>query len=122
MSALRRHVEDYLALRRGLGFKLGRTGQHLESFAGYLEQAGAVTVTIEQSLSNFLCELRQLLSFCYITVDIFCPGQTGTRSGNATANEFMAAFQPRVPVPRCPLARTSPSPSIWRPVTFLIPR
>ena len=50
------------------------------------------------------------------------PGQTGTRSPNATANAFMAAFQPYVPVPRSPRSRTSPSPSICRPVIFLIPR
>ena len=75
------------------------------------------------SLSNSLCKLGQLLSFCDITAGSFRrPGQTGTRSGNATANEFMAAFQPRVPVPRFPLSRTSPSPSMWRPVIFLIPR
>ena len=75
------------------------------------------------SLSNSLCKLGQLLSFCYITAGSFRrPGQTGTRLGNATANEFMAAFQPRVPVPRFPLSRTSPSPSMWRPVIFLIPR
>ena len=75
------------------------------------------------SLSNSLCKLGQSLSFCYITAGSFRrPGQTGTRLGNATANAFMAAFQPRVPVPRCPLSRTSPSPSMWRPVTFLIPR
>ena len=78
------------------------------------------------SLSNSLCKLGQSLSFCYIT-DITAgsfrrPGQKGTRSGNVTANAFMAAFQPRVPVPRCPLSRTSPSPSMWRPVIFLIPR
>ena len=77
----------------------------------------------QESLSNSLCKPGQSLSFCYITVGSFrCPGQTGTRSGNVTANAFMAAFQPRVPVPRCPLSRTSPSPSMWRPVTFLIPR
>lgn len=51
MSALRGHLEDYLALRRSLGFKLGRTGLHLGSFAGYLEQAGAETVTIENALT-----------------------------------------------------------------------
>lgn len=51
MSALRRHVEDYLALRRSLGFKLGRTGLHLESFAGHLERAGAETVTAENALA-----------------------------------------------------------------------
>ncbi len=47
------------------------------------------------SLSNLLCELGQLSSFCYITVGSFrCSGQTGTRSPNATENAFMAAFQP----------------------------
>ena len=51
-----------------------------------------------------------------------CRGQTGTRSPNVTANAFIAAFQPYVPVPRSPLSRTSPSPSICRPVIFLIPR
>ena len=45
--------------------------------------------------SSLLCELGQSLSFCYITVVSFRrPGQTGTRSGNVTANAFMAAFQP----------------------------
>ncbi|MBO0816267.1 MAG: tyrosine-type recombinase/integrase [Actinobacteria bacterium] len=51
MSALRRHLEDYLALRRSLGFKLGRAGLHLESFVGWLEQAGAQTVTVENALA-----------------------------------------------------------------------
>jgi integrase len=51
VSALRKHLEDYLALRRSLGFKLGRTGLHLESFASCLEQAGAETVTIENALT-----------------------------------------------------------------------
>ena len=84
---------------------------------------GPLETVQEASLSNFLCKLGQSLSFCYIIVGSFRrPGQTGTRLGNVTANAFMAAFQPRVPVPRCPLSRTSPSPSMWRPVTFLIPR
>jgi hypothetical protein len=81
----------------------------------FVDPAGACQI--------FCVSLGQSLSFCYITVGSFRrPGQTGTRSGNVTANAFMAAFQPRVPVPRCPLSRTSPSPSMWRPVTFLIPR
>ena len=46
------------------------------------------------SLSNFLCELGQSLSFCYLLRVISGAGQTGTRSPNATANAFMAAFQP----------------------------
>ena len=51
MSGLRGHLEDYLALRRGLGFRLGRTGRHLESFVGCLERAGAAAVTIENALA-----------------------------------------------------------------------
>jgi hypothetical protein len=74
------------------------------------------------SLSNFLCKLGQSLSFCYLLRVISGAGQTGTRSPNATANAFMAAFQPYVPVPRSPRSRTSPSPSICRPVIFRIPR
>jgi integrase/recombinase XerD len=51
MSAVRSHLEDYLALRRSLGFKLGRAGQFLAEFAGYLEQAGAQTVTTAHALA-----------------------------------------------------------------------
>jgi integrase len=51
MSAIRSHLEDYLALRRSLGFKLGRPGQMLEELVGYLEQAGAQTVTAGHALA-----------------------------------------------------------------------
>jgi transposase len=47
-----------------------------------------------ESLSNLLCELGQSLSFCYLMRVVPASGQTGTRSPNATANAFMAAFQP----------------------------
>ena len=60
----------------------------------------------EPSLSNFLCKPGQSLSFCYITVDSFrCPGQTGTRLGNVTANAFMAAFQPGLRPKYCRCSR-----------------
>jgi integrase len=45
MSALRHHAEDYLQVRRALGYKLVGEGQLLTSFVGYLDQAGASTVT-----------------------------------------------------------------------------
>ena len=51
MSVLGKHLEDYLALRRSLGFKLGRPGQMLAGFVGYLEQAGAETVTTGHALA-----------------------------------------------------------------------
>ncbi len=51
MSGLREHLEDYLALRRGLGYKLGRPGQMLPGFVSYLEGAGAATITAGHALA-----------------------------------------------------------------------
>ncbi len=51
MSALSRHVEDYLRLRRALGFKLEREEQLLGQFVAYLETAGAATVTSELAIA-----------------------------------------------------------------------
>jgi hypothetical protein len=51
MSGLAGHVEDYLRLRRALGFKLRFHGQVLPSLAAYLEAAGAATVTAELAIA-----------------------------------------------------------------------
>lgn len=51
MSALHRHVGDYLKLRRALGFKLRLHGDVLPQFADYLEAAGATTITTELAVS-----------------------------------------------------------------------
>jgi len=51
MSALAGHLEDYLALRRGLGYKLDRPGQLLAGFVSYLEAAGAAAVTTGHALA-----------------------------------------------------------------------
>jgi integrase len=51
VSGLRGALEDYLALRRSLGFKLERPGQLLAGFVGFAEQAGAPTVTTELALA-----------------------------------------------------------------------
>ena len=44
-------MADYLAVRRSLGFRLARPEKLLAQFAGYLEQAGAATVTTEHALA-----------------------------------------------------------------------
>lgn len=44
MSPLSRHVEDYLRLRRALGFKLEREGRLLVQLVSHLEAAGAPTL------------------------------------------------------------------------------
>jgi integrase/recombinase XerD len=51
MSVLRSHLEDYLALRRSLGFKLERPGHLLAGFVRYLEQAGAAAITTGDALA-----------------------------------------------------------------------
>ena len=50
-AGLRQPVADYLTVRRSLGFRLARPEKLLAQFAGYLEQAGAATVTTEHALA-----------------------------------------------------------------------
>lgn len=50
MSALAVALEDYLALRRSMGFKLARAGKLLAQFIAHCEAAGAETVTIQLAL------------------------------------------------------------------------
>jgi len=51
MNELHRHVEDYLRLRRSLGFKLRAHGHVLPQFADYLEDAGVTTPTTVLAVS-----------------------------------------------------------------------
>jgi integrase len=51
MSALRSKLEDYLALRHSMGFKLERAGKLLAQFVAYCEAAGAETVTVQLAQS-----------------------------------------------------------------------
>src|SRR6478752_3011687 len=47
MSEFRRHAEDYLRLRRSLGFKLTLHGPLLAHFVDYLDAAQATSITTE---------------------------------------------------------------------------
>lgn len=51
MSSLRQALEDYLRMRRALGYKLKGPDRQLERFVTYLEQTGAETVTIENAIA-----------------------------------------------------------------------
>jgi integrase/recombinase XerD len=51
MSALSGHVQDYLQLRRALGFKLERAGHLLPQLVAYLEATGATTVTCDLAIA-----------------------------------------------------------------------
>ena len=51
MSELSGHVQDYLRLRRALGFKLERAGHLLPQLVAYLQAAGAATVTSDLAIA-----------------------------------------------------------------------
>jgi integrase/recombinase XerD len=51
MSALSGHVEDYLRLRRALGYKLERAGHLLPQLVAHLEAVGSQTLTTELAIS-----------------------------------------------------------------------
>jgi len=51
MSHLSSHIEDYLAMRRALGFKLAQEGRLLRDFAAFAEAAGAGTVTTDLAVA-----------------------------------------------------------------------
>ncbi|MEA2023538.1 MAG: tyrosine-type recombinase/integrase [Actinomycetota bacterium] len=51
MNTLSTHVDDYLALRRALGFKLEREGRWLAELAAYVDAAGGGTLTSELAIA-----------------------------------------------------------------------
>lgn len=51
MSPLAGHVEDYLRLRRALGYKLERAGYLLPQLVAYLEASGSPTLTTALAIS-----------------------------------------------------------------------
>jgi integrase/recombinase XerD len=51
MSDLRRSLDDYLTLRRSLGYRLETVGRVLDGFVTFAEAAGAHTVTTELAVS-----------------------------------------------------------------------
>lgn len=51
MTTVRQHAEEYLAMRRRLGFKLTSFGEKLMSFVAYLEHTGATAVTTRTALA-----------------------------------------------------------------------
>jgi integrase/recombinase XerD len=50
MSSLHQALEDYLRIRRRLGFEMPQDGRLLEGFIEFLEQAGADRITTELAL------------------------------------------------------------------------
>ena len=50
MSTLEQHLDDYLRLRRGLGYKLAREEQILPMLITHVRAAGASTITSQLAI------------------------------------------------------------------------
>ena len=55
MTALARHAADYLAIRRGLGFKLHIERRMLADFVAFMAGGGQSTVTVDALCSGRRC-------------------------------------------------------------------
>lgn len=51
MSRLHQAVDDYLTIRRAMGFKLALAGRLLPQFVDHLSEVGATSVTVEHALA-----------------------------------------------------------------------
>lgn len=107
MSPLAGHLEDYLRLRRGLGFQLGRHGQVLPHFVAYLDANGATTVTVELATAW----ARQPEGIKPITVDFRISAVRGFA-------RYLHAIDPAHQIPPAGLLaapRRRPAPYIYSP-------
>jgi len=105
MNGLSGHVQDYLRLRRALGFKLKRAGYLLPGFVAYLQAAGAATVTSELAIT--WARLPEHAS----------PNHWAQRLAIARGfARYLQAFDPATEIPPAgvfPAHRHRPSPYLW---------
>jgi integrase/recombinase XerD len=99
---LRQRLDDYLSLRRALGFQLDNAGRLLGQFVGYLEQRGTDTITIEDTLSWAMLPAHASRHWWAIRVSVV--------RGFAA---YLHGIDPRVQIPptgliRCGTCRATP--------------
>lgn len=105
MSALDLHVQNYLKMRRVLGFKLEFEGQVLPQLAAYLDAAGASTLTVELAIAwAGLPQGVQPISLAH---------RLGAARGLA---RYLQTIDPATEVPPCgiwPSVAPRPVPYLW---------
>lgn len=105
MSALAGHLADYLALRRGLGFKLGWQGADLASLVADLDAVGASTITADLAIA--WAQLPQGVQ------RLRWASRLGAARGFA---RYLAAIDPATEVPPPDVfgaRQTRPAPYLW---------
>lgn len=105
MSDLAHHLDDYLTMRRALGFKLRFHGHVLPQFVTYLEAAGASRVSVELAIAwAGLPAGVQPISLSH---------RLGAVRGFA---RYLATIDPTTQVPPCgiwPSVARRPTPYLW---------
>lgn len=91
-AAMTGHLEDYLRLRRALGFKLRFEGQVLPGFVAYLDTIGATSITVEAAVAwTRLSEDAQPVTLSH---------RLGAVRGFA---RYLATIDPATEIPPCGL-------------------
>ena len=106
MSELQRHVDDYLRLRRSLGFKLRLHEPLLTHFVEYLDAAGATTLTTELAIS-----------FAQLPPDVQPIVWAHRLSAVRGFSRYLQAMDPATEVPPDHVFATHyqrPTPYLWR--------
>jgi integrase/recombinase XerD len=106
MKTIAAHVEDYLTLRRGLGFKLKVNGYLLRDFAKYCRRKNASRITT-----------KMVLQWAALP-DNIRPEQRGVRLGIVRVfARYLAAIDPRTEIPArglLPLRKHRSVPGFYR--------
>jgi len=88
MKSLYEALEEYLSLRRGLGFKLKKDGKILAKFIRFLEEQGACSITTELSVQWAVKPVNAQ------------PGQWARRLGAVRLfAEYLSATDPQTEIP-----------------------
>ena len=88
MKTLANHLDDYLALRRQLGYKLESAARHLRNFVRFMEQQHAAVITTKLAL-KWATQTPSLL-----------PVQKANRLGIVRRfAQYLCAIDPRTEVP-----------------------
>lgn len=107
MSTLDTHAEEYLRLRRALGYKLERAGHLLPQLVAYLHAAGAETVTSDLAIAWARLPERAR------------PNHWAQRLAVARGfASYLKAIDPTTEVPPAgvfPARRHRPTPYLWSP-------
>lgn len=129
MSRFRDAVDDYLTIRRSLGYRLERHGRLLPDFADHLDQVGAATITVEHALAWATSPEGQPFNWCAERLSIvrgFAMWLAATDPTVEVPPSDLLAWRPRRAVPHlfsteqiaALLAATGRIQSCWRAATL----